>query len=234
MTEIDLTHTVRSLSLGPVTPVKSRLPYRQSVQDSEDQAAGIFSLYGGARDSWQSTAGGQDTPENASSQPAGHNGHTNGTTHATIDEEHGREGLEQEELESEPRSPVSWDGPMPALSNGKSIRLSGIPLAPAISVTADNTPERRSVISPIWALLGLLPSRPLRVLPGCLSRLDHRQLRERLPMPVKYPSLLHRNIPVKKTMHSWLDLLVSVLIVYRWDVSLSSGPCPANGRCEHR
>jgi hypothetical protein len=145
MTEIDLTHTIRSLSLGPVTPVKSRLPYRQSVQDSEDQAAGIFSLYGGARDSWQSSAGGQDTPENAISQPAGHNGHSNGTTHATIDEEHGREGLEQEELESEPRSPVSWDGPTAALSNGKSIRLSGIPLAPAISVTADNTPERRSV-----------------------------------------------------------------------------------------
>lgn len=119
----NLSHEARHLSLEPPLP---RLTHRESTQstfESADQAEGIFDLYGGARDSWQSN-GPSHTPAEPVSQHVIGNGQI-------------------EEHVEPPKSPASWTGPVAALNDegAQSRRVSSI--APPITVTAANTPERQ-------------------------------------------------------------------------------------------
>lgn len=113
----DLTNPARDLSLEPP------LPRRISTVESADQAEGIFDLYGGARDSWQSSASARGPGKPLDRYEADEPGHI-------------------EELAESPKSPASWSGPIVALSTVTTSRIISISVPPPIKVTPAITPER--------------------------------------------------------------------------------------------
>lgn len=127
MTE-DLINGARQLTLEHPA---SRRNLRKSTLDSAEDAKGIFDLYGGGRDSWRS--------DELESGPS-----ARGLKHSAPDER--MDKGQMEELAGSPASLANRNGQLPVSTRGHEeeheagFESSGI--APPITVTAANTPER--------------------------------------------------------------------------------------------
>lgn len=133
MTDTDsIVAPARHLSLEPPLPAfNAKRTARQSTLESADQAAGIFSLYGGGRESLYSDpddhiaqgSNGDDVGrghEDVTVQPRPYRNPTlGGSSIASPGSSRGPTGSGQvEELLVDQTSPQSWDGPMSELNGG--------------------------------------------------------------------------------------------------------------------